>query len=174
MTASWQIRYAASSTVAGSDRGEPSTTVSMSSPAACASAVRSSIRASVGAGALVVVPSSGRRSVSSTPRTSVSASPLARLIASSAGRACSGLESSRCSAELACTLIKEMLCASTSCNSRAIASRCSLRRACSASATYARRTRHTSVAAISTSIQAANASASPTLGVGPGSHQMLV
>ena len=73
----------------------------------------------------------------STERSSPSASLLACLIAVSAVRACSGCSSIRCSATPACTLISEMLCASTSCSSRAIAIRSSpaRRRASSAAGT---------------------------------------
>ena len=69
-----------------------------------------------------------RRSTSRTDRSSPNASLLACLIAVSAVRACSGCSSMRWSATPACTLMSEMLCASTSCSSRAMRSRSSLAR----------------------------------------------
>ena len=66
------------------------------------------------------------RSTSSTERSSPSASLLACLMAVSAVRACSGCSSMRCRATPACTLMSEMLWASTSCSSRAMRSRSSL------------------------------------------------
>ena len=65
------------------------------------------------------------RSTPSTERTSRRASALASLIAVSAVRACSGCSSIRCRATPDWTLISEMLCASTSCSSRAMRSRSS-------------------------------------------------
>jgi hypothetical protein len=104
--------------------------------------------------------------MSSTVRSSPSASADASRMAVNAGRACSGWSSSRCSPTPACTLISEMLWASTSCSSWAMRSRSSLawRRASSArvaasSATRCWRARHSSVPVPTAINQAASAAA---------------
>ncbi len=138
--ASWTIRKAARSVPGARRGGSPSTSTVRPALAACSTS--SDSRSSPGAGARGAAP--GARRASSTWRTSPSASLLWSLIVVSAVRACSGSESRSARPTPACTLITEMLWASTSCSSCAIRSRSSSARRRAASARSARSRTHCS------------------------------
>ncbi len=163
--ASCTMRKAARSAPGGNRGGSPS--VSTVRPAAAACSTSSGSRSRPGAGARGAAP--GARRVPRTWRTSPSASLLADLMVVSAARACSGSLSSSASPMLAWTLMTEMLCARTSCSSRAMRSRSSSARRRAASARSARsrahcsrRTRASSARATTASTQVATTISWPT------------
>ena len=185
VSASWATRYAAVSTGRGSGRRVPCTRNSTGMPAARLRATRSSTSASVGVGRRGARSGSARRT-STSDRSSSSASLLAALIAPSALSASSGRSWIRCNAVPACTLMSDRLCATTSCNSRAIRS-CSSRVRSRSSSAWARRVstarsrriRTISVVVASTSNHAASPRAAAHDGESPvpssgGSHRNVI
>jgi hypothetical protein len=136
VSASCTMRNAARPTPAGTGLATPSTASWTSRPATRVRRTRPSRSRGPAVGARgaqapdspCASSPSPRLSTSITERSSASASSLASLMASRAGRACWGRSSSRCSATPDCTLMSEMLWASTSCSSRAMSSRSSLAR----------------------------------------------
>ena len=170
VSASCRIRNAARSTLAGSRSSGPAISVRISRPPAAVRVTSSSRLARLGAGARSG-GSSGWRSAARTDRSSRSASLLTSLIVLRAVRACSGRSSMRWSPTAACTLMTEMLCASTSCTSRAMRTRSSLarrrsssRRVRRAATSRSRRTRTTSAETARTTIQPASATVTGGLG----------
>ncbi len=125
--------------MAGTVRGGPSTEKAVASPACSAVATSDSSPSRPGAGA-VASASSTWRSTLRMVRSSASPCLLAVLMAWRAAAAWSGWLSSTWAAMPACTLIIDMLWATTSCSSRAIRSRSAStrRRASSSQACSAR------------------------------------
>src|SRR5437763_1944403 len=126
---SWMMRYAARSTAGGIGRAVPITNACVGTPACVAVSISTSSWARPGAG-LRESTSSTPRKTCRMPRNSRSVSRLVSLMVTRASCACSGRSAITCAATPAWTLIVEMLCETTSCNSRAIRSRSSVTRCC--------------------------------------------